>query len=83
MQLNIKRSSRPYAISLLSALITFIVYLQSLQNDFVTWDDGIYIIQNEHIKSLNSAFIKWSLTDLHTGNWHPLTWVSHAFDYAV
>jgi hypothetical protein len=83
MQLNIKRSSLPYVISLISALVTFIVYLPSLQNNFVTWDDGLYIVQNEHIKSLNLTFIKWSLTDIHTGNWHPLTWVSHAFDYAV
>jgi len=83
MQLNIKPSSRPYAVSLLSALVTFIVYLPSLQNDFVTWDDTLYVLNNEHIKSLDLNFILWSLTDLHSGNWHPLTWVSHAFDYAV
>jgi hypothetical protein len=83
MQLNIKPSSRPYVISLISALVTFIVYLPSLQNDFVTWDDTMYVLNNEHIKSLNFDFLLWSLTDLHTGNWHPLTWISHAFDYAV
>jgi protein O-mannosyl-transferase len=83
MHLNIKRSSRPFAISLISALVTFIVYLPALQNDFVTLDDTIYVLQNEHIKSLNFKFVIWSLSDLHVGNWHPLTWVSHAFDYAL
>jgi tetratricopeptide (TPR) repeat protein len=43
----------------------------------------MYVLNNEHIKSLNFNFFLWSLTDLHTGNWHPLTWISHAFDYAV
>ena len=43
----------------------------------------MYVLNNEHIKSLNLNFLLWSLTDLHTGNWHPLTWISHAFDYAV
>lgn len=83
MKLNIKIPSNPYAVSLISALVTFIVYLPSLMNDFVTWDDNLYIYDNEHIKSLSLDLVKWSLSDFHSGNWHPLTWVSHAFDYAV
>jgi lipoprotein NlpI len=29
------------------------------------------------------AFIKWAFSDFHAGNWHPLTWISHAVDYAI
>ncbi len=83
MKQNIKLSSNTYAVSLLSALVTFIVYLPSLNNDFVTWDDGQYVYNNEHIRFFNFHLITWSLRTFHAGNWHPLTWISHAFDYAV
>ena len=75
--------SNPYVVSWIAALITFVVYLPSLDNDFVTWDDSMYIYANEHIRSFNLDLIKWAVLDLHAGNWHPVTWISHAFDYAV
>ena len=83
MKLNVKIQSKAYVVSLISALVTFIVYLPSLMNDFVSWDDNLYIFNNENIKSLNLGLFKWAFSDVHTGNWHPLAWISHAFDYAV
>ena len=32
---------------------------------------------------LNLTFFKWAFFDFYAGNWHPLTWISHALDYAV
>ena len=29
------------------------------------------------------ALFKWAFCDFHAGNWHPLTWISHALDFAV
>jgi hypothetical protein len=43
----------------------------------------VYVIKNLHIRSLNWAFFKWAFSAFYASNWHPLTWVSHAFDYAV
>jgi hypothetical protein len=83
LKLNAKPLSSASIASLFSALMTFVVYLPSLHNDFVTWDDSLYILGNEHIKKLNLTFIRWAFVDFHTGNWHPLTWISHALDYAV
>ena len=68
---------------LLSALVTFAVYLPSLGNGFVNWDDPTYIYKNPMIKSLDVAFVKWAFTSVVSGNWHPLTLFSHALDYAV
>jgi hypothetical protein len=59
------------------------VYLKSLQNEFVGWDDGPYITANPFIRSLNLDFLRWAFLDFHSYNWHPLTWISHAVDYAV
>lgn len=41
--------SNLYAVSSVSAIVTFIVYLSSLKNDFVPADDNLYIYANEHI----------------------------------
>jgi Tfp pilus assembly protein PilF len=65
------------------SLITFIVYLSSLDSDFVEWDDPVYVLDNVHIRSLDHAFFKWAFLDFHASNWHPLTWASHALDYAI
>ncbi len=63
--------------------MTLLVYLPALQNNFVEWDDGDYASANPHIRSLDGAFIKWAFLQFFASNWHPLTWVSHALDYAV
>jgi tetratricopeptide (TPR) repeat protein len=64
------------------ATVTFMVYLPSLQNGFV-WDDTQYVYKNPFIRSLNLHLLKSAFTGFHASNWHPLTWVSHALDYAI
>ena len=65
------------------ALITFFVYLTALRNKFVNWDDDVYVWANPYIRSFNMAFFKWVFLDFYVANWHPLTWLSHAADYAL
>jgi protein O-mannosyl-transferase len=64
------------------ALATFMVYLPALRNEFVHWDDNRYIFENPYISPLNAAFFRWAFCGFHVSNWHPLTWISHALDYA-
>ena len=72
-----------YYLATSIALITFVVYLAALGNEFVSWDDGTYVYANSHIRSFNLTFLKWAFFDFYASNWHPLTWISHALDYAV
>ena len=72
-----------YYLACTVSLIAFAVYLPALQNEFIGWDDGNYIIENLHIRSLNWALLKWAFFDFYASNWHPLTWLSHALDYAL
>lgn len=65
------------------ALLTVAVYLPSLRNNFVNWDDDLYVYGNLNIRSLNLAFFRWAFSDYHAGNWYPLTLISHAIDYAL
>ena len=64
-------------------LITVLLYIPALRNNFVNWDDGIYVYENSHIRSLSPGAIRWMLTSFHATNWHPLIWLSHAVDYAL
>jgi len=59
------------------------VYLTSLPNAFVTWDNGLYVCDNTFIRSFNIALFKWAFLKFYGSNWHPLAWISHALDYAV
>lgn len=83
--LSRKDNERLYPIALagLVSLSVFIVYLATLRNGFVNWDDDVYIVKNIHLSSLNAAFFRWAFFDFNAANWHPLTWVSHALDRAV
>ena len=65
------------------ALATFLMYLPALRNGFVEWDDGSYVLENHHIRSFDAAMFKWAFFNFYASNWHPLTWISHAVDYAL
>ena len=76
-------STRAYWILGAVALVTALVYLPALRGGFVEWDDTGYVVENFHIRDLNLAFFRWAFTTFHQSNWHPLTWISHALDYAA
>jgi hypothetical protein len=65
------------------SLLTALVYFGALKNDFVDLDDNVYVLENLHIRSFDAAFFRWAFFDFYIANWHPLTWMSHALDYAA
>ncbi len=79
--------NRPVPTSTLIALLVFsitvLVYLPSLGNEFVNWDDDQYVYENRYIQSSPGNFLIWSFSAFHVGNWHPLTWISHFLDYRI
>ena len=82
---SIAKQSRQiiWFVCLVIFLVTFLVYTPALNNDFVNWDDSLYIVENTHIRSLNFEALYWMFTTFHAGFWFPLTWFSHALDYAL
>ena len=77
------RRRAEYSLAGFVSLATFAVYLRSLGNGFVAWDDNVYVYDNSFIRSLSPEFFKKIFFSFPEGNWHPLTWMSHALDYAV
>jgi tetratricopeptide (TPR) repeat protein len=79
-----RRWNRSFALAGMVALITFLVYLPSLRNAFVgVWDDNAYVADNIHIRTFDQNFLRWAFSTMQMGNWNPLTWISHAIDYAI
>jgi tetratricopeptide (TPR) repeat protein len=63
------------------ALATLIAYEQVRYNDFVEYDDNVYVSENPQVLSgLTRESIVWAFTTPHAANWHPLTWLSHILD---
>ena len=78
-----KTQDLKYYLAAAVSLLTFAIYLFSLRNDFVGYDDNTYVLNNPHIRSFDFNLFKWAFFDFYAANWHPLTWISHALDYAV
>src|SRR5579864_4196333 len=72
---------RSVVLSLVLAAVTVAVYAPVHGHPFADIDDGVYITQNTHIQDgLTPSTVFWAFTHGHAGNWHPLTWMSHALD---
>ena len=66
---------------LLLIMATSLVYWQVKRHEFVNFDDGIYVSENQNVKSgLSPSSIKWAFGFTDIAYWHPLTWLSHMLD---
>ncbi|HWR98000.1 MAG TPA: tetratricopeptide repeat protein [Candidatus Methanoperedens sp.] len=75
------RSFPPLFAVLLLLALTAAVYSPVTGFDFVNFDDDRYVTRNEAVRGgLSARGVSWALTDLGSGNWHPLTWLSHLTD---
>src|SRR5262245_5016290 len=64
-------------------LVAFVwsIYLPVIWFDFTNYDDPDYVLENAPVlNGLTWQGIQWAFTHFHSGNWHPLTWVSHILD---
>ena len=72
------------AICCLLVLVVVAVFVQTARHDFVNCDDNEYVYENLHIqRGLTPASAWWAITQAHSANWHPLTWMSHTLDWQV
>ncbi|HXX81895.1 MAG TPA: tetratricopeptide repeat protein [Thermodesulfovibrionales bacterium] len=78
-----ERRDSGYLLAGIVSLITFFVYLPSLRNEFVAWDDEVYVTNNPFIRSFSLDLFRSAFLEFRASNWHPLTWISHALDYAI
>jgi len=61
--------------------LTFFAYWQVAHNEFIDFDDLLYIASNPHVNTgLSWDNVKWAFARSYADNWHPLTWISHMLD---
>ena len=76
--------NRAYAAGLFLILLTVVLYYPVRTHPYVNYDDNVYVTDNAHVQNgLTWDTITWSLTTYDAGNWHPLTWLSHALDVEI
>jgi Flp pilus assembly protein TadD len=74
----------PARLSLLAiAGITFVVFIPSLSNNFVDWDDNLNFITNPYYRGLGWTQLRWMLRATVTGHWIPATWLTLGLDYRL
>ena len=79
----ISRVKKELLICLFIIISTMTVYWQVRHYTFV-FDDDLYVVENPHVQNgLCLKSIVWSFTAIHSANWHPLTWISHAADITL
>src|SRR5438067_1618274 len=78
---KISRRWLRFGICISLAVLTWVVFGQLLQYDFINYDDPRYVYENTNItKGLTIGGIAWAFTHIHSMNWHPLTTISHMLD---
>jgi len=73
-----------YLIILLLIVSCLASFGRMAGNDFINFDDDIFITENIHVQSgFNKEDIRWAFTTVHHSYWHPLTWLSHMLDWSL
>ena len=68
-------------ICLVLLAITAAVYSSVRTHEFVEYDDQAYVTENPQVQAgLTWSGLNWAFTTGWSGNWHPVTWLSHMLD---
>jgi len=79
-----RKLERAPLICVLLALSVAAIYLPAVFLDFTNYDDPYYVTGNPHVRAgLSWSTLAWAFTHPCTGNWHPVTVLSHALDCQI
>ena len=72
---------RSVGVCFLLAAITWIVFAQTVEYDFINYDDNSSVYENVEVtKGLSLRGIGWALTHSDAALWNPLSTISHMAD---
>jgi len=79
------KSERPKVWPILIIVIlTLGTYWQVEKLGFINYDDPLYVTDNIHVQGgFTGSSLYWALTNTDSGNWHPVTWLSHMLDCQI
>lgn len=71
-------TQRLILISLVLVLLAVAAHGGSIFNNFISYDDGLYLTDNTQVRGgLSAPGVAWAFTTFKGGNWNPVTWLSH------
>ncbi len=83
-KIHIHPAKQKLIIYLILIIITFAVFRQVTQCDFINYDDRFYITENSNIKSgITPGGISWAFSTRYSGLWTPFLWISFMMDYTL
>ncbi len=66
------------------AVLTLLVFGQTVTHDFVNLDDNVYVYDNPAVTDgLSLKALGWAFSTFWQVNWHPLTWISLMTDAQI
>jgi tetratricopeptide (TPR) repeat protein len=65
------------------AVCTFLAFLPTLGNAWVTWDDDRNFLDNLRYRGLDADHLHWMWTTFHMGHYIPLSWMTLGLDYEL
>jgi protein O-mannosyl-transferase len=72
---------REFFICLSLIVVTLAVFWPVTNHEFINYDDNLFVTENTQVQAgFTMGSLKWAFTTTKTGNWHPLTWLSHMLD---
>ena len=75
--------SRTQIASVMAGLVlgTLLVFGRAITFPFINLDDAAYVYEQPLIaRGFSWSGVAWAFTHVHSGNWHPLTSISHMLD---
>lgn len=63
-------------------LATLAAFWPALRNDW-TWDDRDRFLENPNYRGFSAATVQWMLTSVTVVHYQPLSWLTHAVDFAL
>ncbi len=76
-----RRGVNSTSIAILLVGVVAWAFSPLFHNGFVNFDDSIYVSENARVQNgVTWENLRWALTTLEHGIWHPLTWISHMLD---
>lgn len=72
-----------WILAALLVLVTAVVFLPALDNDFVDWDDVENFVNNPHYRGLSWPQLHWMWGSARLGHYIPITWMTLGLDYLL
>jgi hypothetical protein len=77
------RRWQDWILAAVLVLVTVVVFLPALDNDFVDWDDVENFVNNPHYRGLSWPQLHWMWSSARLGHYIPITWMTLGLDYLL